>query len=90
MYFLNKNLPQQHEIYHILHDFHCENYTQRGKLSQSSNFDKLYTSILNSNADQHNVYMSHLVEKPTWFSNRSDTNRPVQAQKMARSLKFRI
>ena len=35
--------------------------------------------------------MSHLVGKPTmWFSNRSDTNRPVQAQKRARSLKFRI
>ena len=35
--------------------------------------------------------MSHLVEKPTmWFPNRSDTNRPVQAQKIARSLKFRI
>ena len=29
--------------------------------------------------------------KPTiWFPNRSDTNRPVQAQKSARSLKFRI
>ena len=29
--------------------------------------------------------------KPTmWFSNRSDTNRSVQAQKRARSLKFRI
>ena len=28
--------------------------------------------------------------KPTmWFSNRSDTNRPVQAQKRVRSLKFR-
>ena len=25
-----------------------------------------------------------------WFPNRSDTNRPVQSQKMARSLKFRI
>ena len=25
-----------------------------------------------------------------WFSNRSDTNRAVQAQKRARSLKFRI
>ena len=32
--------------------------------------------------------MSHLVEKPTmWFPNRSDTNRPVQLQKQARSLK---
>ena len=29
--------------------------------------------------------------KPTmWFPNRSDTNRPVQAQKTARSLKFPI
>ena len=29
--------------------------------------------------------------KPTiWFLNRSDTNRPVQAQKRARSLKFRM
>ena len=29
--------------------------------------------------------------KPTmWFPNRSDTNRPVQSQKMARSLKFWI
>ena len=25
-----------------------------------------------------------------WFPNRSDTNRPVQAQKQARSMKFRI
>ena len=25
-----------------------------------------------------------------WFPNRSDTNRPVQAQKQARSLKFRF
>ena len=25
-----------------------------------------------------------------WFRNRSDTNRPVQAQKRARSLKFRV
>ena len=33
--------------------------------------------------------MSRLVGKPTtWFPNRSDTNRPVQLQKQARSLKF--
>ena len=32
-----------------------------------------------------------LKRKPTmWFPNRSDTNRHVQAQKRARSLKFRI
>ena len=31
------------------------------------------------------------MRKPTmWFPNRSDTNRPVQLQKPARSLKFRI
>ena len=33
--------------------------------------------------------MSRLVRKQTmWFPNRSETNRPVQAQKRARSLKF--
>ena len=37
------------------------------------------------------IYMSRLVGNPTmWFPNRSHTNRPVQAQKLARSLKFRI
>ena len=37
------------------------------------------------------INLSRLVGKPTmWFSNRSDTNRPVQAQKRARSLKFWI
>ena len=35
------------------------------------------------------IQMSHLVGKQTmWFSNRSDTNRSVQLQKQARSLKF--
>ena len=35
--------------------------------------------------------LSRLVVKPTmWFPNRSDTNRPVQAQKTARSMEFRI
>ena len=33
-------------------------------------------------------YLSHLVEKQLWFPNWSDTNRPVQLQKHARSLKF--
>ena len=28
--------------------------------------------------------------KPMWFWNRSDTNRPVQSQKMARGWKFLI
>ena len=35
--------------------------------------------------------MIGLVGKPAmWFSNWSDTNWPVQSQKMARSMKFRI
>ena len=35
--------------------------------------------------------LSRFVGKPTmWFRNRSDTNRPVQSQKMARGLKFWI
>ena len=37
------------------------------------------------------LHLSRLVGKPKmWFPNRSDTNRPVQAQKRARSLKFRL
>ena len=47
----------------------------------------------NKQTNEKNIrkYMSHLVGKPTmWFPNRSDTNRPVQSQKRARSLKFRI
>ena len=36
-------------------------------------------------------HLSRLVRKPTmWFPNRSDTNRPVHAQKRARSLTFQI
>ena len=36
-------------------------------------------------------HMSCLVGKPTmWFPKRSDTNPPVQSQKRARILKFRI
>ena len=35
--------------------------------------------------------MSRVMRKPTfWFLTRSDTNRAVQQQKMARGLKFRI
>ena len=38
-----------------------------------------------------NPYLSRLVGKPTmWFLKRPDTNRAVQAQKTARSMKFRI
>ena len=37
------------------------------------------------------LHLSSLMRKPTmWFLNRSDTNQAVQAQKMARSLKFQI
>ena len=38
-----------------------------------------------------NQHVNRLVGKPTmWFPNRSDTNRAVQPQITARSLKFRI
>ena len=48
-------------------------------------FEKEYRLI-----HSHLKHMSRLVGKPTMrFPNRSDTNRPVQAQKRARSLKFR-
>ena len=41
--------------------------------------------------DRNSTIMSPLVGKPTmWFPNMVDTNRPVQSQKRARSLKFRI
>ena len=37
------------------------------------------------------LQMSRLVGKPTmWFSNSSESNQPVQSQKMARGLKFWI
>ena len=36
-------------------------------------------------------HLSSLMRKPTmWFQNRSDTNRDIQALKMARGWKFRI
>ena len=45
----------------------------------------------NKDNNERKNSLSHLVDKPTmWFPNRSDTNRPVQSQKQARSLKFRI
>ena len=34
--------------------------------------------------------MNHVMRKPTWFPNRSDTNLAVQALKMARGWKFWI
>ena len=35
------------------------------------------------------AYLSHVMRKPTmWFPNKSDTNRAVQPQKMARGWKF--
>ena len=44
---------------------------------------------LSDKSDIHDL--SRLVGKPTmWFWNRPDTNQPVQAQKMARGLKFWI
>ena len=52
----------------------------------------VYSTVFLSVPSSHiSFHLSRLVGKPTmWFPNRSDTNRPVQAQKIARSLKFRI
>ena len=58
------------------------------QLVLGSNYDTISNEI-----DQimSRLHLSRLVGNPTmWFPNRSDTNRPVQAQKRARSLKFRI
>ena len=47
--------------------------------------------ICTNHPDVMKYHLSRLVEKPTmWFPKRSDTNRPVQGQKQARSLKFHI
>ena len=47
--------------------------------------------ILTDGGMIENAHLSHLVGKPTmWFPTRFDTNRPVQSQKRARSLKFWI
>ena len=63
-----------------------ENNTEKIQRHESVFVIKLATIMWNQR-----TYMSRLVGKPTmWFPNRSDTNRPVQAQKRARSLKFRI
>ena len=63
-------------------------------------FDRLYVAIrflqvfiyideCHCTSIKYSHDMSRLVGKPTmWFPNRSDTNRPVQSQKRARSLKF--
>ena len=60
---------------------------------------RVYSLINNSNnrnktaatCDGVDKHLSHIVGKPTMsFPTRSDTNRPVQSQKSARSLKFGI
>ena len=57
-------------------------------LSQNNNVNKKIKTLTQTRSRHQ---MSRLVGKPTmWFSNRSDTNRPAQAQKRAKSLKFRI
>ena len=65
--------------------------------SYSSNFVLLRLCTFSSESKYEGslsdrlFHMSHLMGKPTmWFPNRSDTNQPAQAQKRARSVKFRI
>ena len=63
------------------------NFNTKGQNILSAYFDS--TSIIDPTCPNTLQHMSHLVGKPTmWFPNRSDTNRPVQLQKQARSLKF--
>ena len=51
---------------------------------RSSSNSRLYTK-----RKFNHVYMNRLMGKPTmWFPNKSNTNRPVQLQKQARSLKL--
>ena len=54
-------------------------------------FIRKYRGFISYHRELAIPHLCHLVGKPTmWFLNRSDTNWPVQAQKRARSLKFRI
>ena len=49
----------------------------------------IYYCIAGQELSTNKKDLSRLVGKPTmWFLNRSYTNRPVQLQKQARSLKF--
>ena len=51
----------------------------------------LYGNLQTTRLEDDYIIMSRLAGNPTmWFPNRSDSNRPVQAQKRARSLEFRI
>ena len=64
------------------------------KLQRFENFDgpnpELGSEGITSLPHNHGIInMIRLMGKQTmWFPNRSDTNRPVQSQKIARSLKF--
>ena len=54
-------------------------------------FPSLTDKMLFLKHEKNGHEMSRLVGKPTmWFPNRSDTNRAIQGQKQARSLKFQI
>ena len=48
------------------------------------------TTLEECQACSNQQQMSRLMKKPTWFSNSTDTNRAVQAQKLARGWKFWI
>ena len=66
-------------------------HAQPDQSLRSHFFGNGFETHLDSSQSAQRIHLSRLVGKPTmWFPNRSDTNRPVQAQKRARSLKFRI
>ena len=60
-----------------------------GAAAAAKAWSQYFDFMLNGTVSRYD--MSRLVGKPTmWFPNRTDTNRPVQAQKRDRSLKFWI
>ena len=60
-------------------------------ITKKESQDSSVSAHSNSSGNIYVEQMSRVMRKPTvWFPNRSDTNRSVQAQKMARGWKFWI
>ena len=90
LFFLNPKFPASGHLL-CLYSLVCVGPVQKPHCWFSRDAAHLPNMHLNKACDeQQYCYMSRLLGKPTWFLNRSDTSRPVQAQKRARSLKFWI
>ena len=69
----------------FIYCFNIETHTMNDLTKLVMSYFLIYVVVHKSN--EGSLY----VRKPTiWVLTRSDTNRPVQSQKQARSLKFRI